>query len=290
MIPWSAVEDTLRSAAARPAGAVYVSGRPGGLIRLRGPVVVGTWTTGTPLAIPQPAARTGEDGGPQGPATLGRAAMADAIFVMAAGPIEAVREEEGPSERATGELDLERALREVRRRLPHLEREGTHRAVCPETDRVEPSTHDAAATVPLTASERAVLDAADGRPTPRDIAFRLKRGVFAVTLDVMHLLDTGLLEVVPDLFEPAPPAPALEQDSTPTVGTLLAARTAAPTPRPSPHPSSRPSPQPAAGVVPLLAKRTPGASGVRRARSVWRPWALRPDRGRRAGSDHDDDQ
>jgi hypothetical protein len=128
---------------------------------------------------------------------------------------------------------------------------------------------------------------ADGRPTPRDIAFRLKRGVFAVTLDVMHLLDTGLLEVVPDLFEPAPPAPAPEQDSTPTVGTLLAARTAAPTPRPSPHPS----PQPAAGVVPLLEKRTPGASGVRgRSRSVWRPWALRPDRGRRAGRDHDDDQ
>jgi hypothetical protein len=82
VIPWSAVEDTLRSAAARSVGAVYVSGRPGGLIRLRGPVVVGTWTTGTPLAIPRPNARTGAAGGSEEPVALDRAAMADAIFVI----------------------------------------------------------------------------------------------------------------------------------------------------------------------------------------------------------------
>jgi hypothetical protein len=276
VISWSAVEGTLRSAAARSGGAVYVSGRPGGLIRLRGPVVVGTWTTGTPLATPEPSARTG-------PAVLRRAAMADAIFVIAAGRIEAVREEDEPSTPpVAGELALERALREVRRRLTRLEREGAHRALCPEIDRVRSSTHDSAA-VPLTATERAVLELADGRHTLRDIAFRINRGVFAVTLDVMHLLDARLLEVVPDLFEPAPTAQAPEQDGTPTVATLLAPRTAAP--------AAQPSPQPAAGARPRLAQRVPGANGVGgRSRAVWRPWSLRPDRVRRAGRERDDEQ
>jgi hypothetical protein len=267
VISWSAVEGTLRSAAARSGGAVYVSGRPGGLIRMRGPVVVGTWTTGTPLATPEPSARTG-------PAVLRRAAMADAIFVIAAGRIEAVREEDEPSTPpVAGELALERALREVRRRLTRLEREGAHRALCPEIDRVRSSTHDSAA----------VLELADGRHTLRDIAFRINRGVFAVTLDVMHLLDARLLEVVPDLFEPAPTAQAPEQDGTPTVATLLAPRTAAP--------AAQPSPQPAAGVRPRLAQRVPGANGVGgRSRAVWRPWSLRPDRVRRAGRERDDEQ
>jgi hypothetical protein len=277
VISWSAVEGTLHSAAARSGGAVYVSGRPGGLIRLRGSVVVGTWTTGTPLATPEPSARTG-------PAVLRRAAMADAIFVIAAGRIEAVREENEPSAPGTGELALERALREVRRRLTRLEREGAHRALCPEIDRVRSSTHDSAA-VPLTATERAVLELADGRHTLRDIAFRVNRGVFGVTLDVMHLLDARLLEVVPDLFEPAPTAqaPEPEQDGTPPVATLLAPRTAAP--------AAQPSPQPVAGALPRLAQRVPGANGVGgRSRAAWRPWSLRPDRARRAGREHDDEQ
>jgi hypothetical protein len=209
--------------------------------------------------------------------------VADAIFVIAAGRIEAVREEDEPSAPVTGELDLERALREVRRRLTRLEREGAHRTLCPEIDRVRSSTHDSAAAVPLTAPERAVLELADGRHTPRDIAFLLNRGVFGVTLDVMHLLDTRLVEVVPDLFEPAPTAPASEQGGTPTVATLLAARTAAP--------AAQPSPQPAAGVRPRLTQRVPGASGAGgRSRAVWRPWSLRPDRVRRAGREHDDEQ
>jgi hypothetical protein len=274
VIPWSAVEDTLRSAAARSVGAVYVSGRPGGLIRLRGPVVVGTWTTGTPLAVPEPSGRTG-------PAALGRAAMADAIFAIAAGRIEAVREEDEPSAPVTGELGLERALREVRRRLPRLEREGAHRALCPEIDRIRSSTHDSTTAVRLTAAERAVLELADGQHTPRDIAFLLNRGVFGVTLDVMHLLDTRLLQIVPDLFEPTPTAAAPEQGDAPTVAALLAARTAAPL--------ALPSPEPATGARPQLAQRVPGASGVGgRSRAVWRPWSLRPDRVRRAGREHDD--
>jgi hypothetical protein len=286
VIPWSAVEETLRSAAARSVGAVYVSGRPGGLIRLQGPVVVGTWTTGTPLAIPRPNARSGPGGGSEEPVALDRAAMADAIFVIAAGRIEAVREEAGPSPRVTGELDLERALREVRRRLPHLEREGAYRALCPEVDRVRPRGDNGASPVPatpLTAPERAVLELTAGRHTPRDIAFLLNRGVFGVSLDVMHLLDARLVEIVPDLFEPAPsapPVPATEQRGTPTVATLLAPRAVAP--------AAQPSPQPAAGAPPRLAQREPGASG--RSRTGWRPWPLRPAQVRRAGREHDDDQ
>lgn len=295
MIPWSAVEDTLRDAAARSVGAVYVSGKPGGLIRLRGPVVVGTWTTGTPLAIPAPNPRTAPAGGSQEPVALDRAAMADAIFVIAAGRIEGIREDEGPSPRVSGELDLERALREVRRRLPYLQREGAHRALCPEVDRVRPRTgdHGAAPTPPLlTAPERAVLELTVGRHTPRDIAFLLNRGVFGVTLDVLHLLDTGLVEIVPDLFEPAPFTQTPEQRSTPRVAALLTPRAIPAQAQPAPQHSTEHSaplpPQPPEGALPRLAQRVPGASIVNgRTRSVWRPWSLRSDQ--RARKEHDDD-
>ncbi|MER7925951.1 hypothetical protein ABTY96_22885 [Streptomyces sp. NPDC096057] len=46
----------------------------------------------------------------------------------------------------------------------------------------------------LPARHRAVLTATDGRRTARDIAFTLGRGLFAVMLDLRHLLDRGLVE------------------------------------------------------------------------------------------------
>lgn len=272
MIPWAVVENALRHAASRSVGAVYVSGSPGGLIRLRGPVVVGTWTTGTPLAAPLPSARSGAPAGTDGTGARGRVVMADAVFAIAAGRIEAVREETGPAAVVTGALDLERLLREVRRRLDVVVPRGSRRPLRPGDDRVRPAAGGGAAAVPLTARERSVLELAAGQHSLRDIAFLLDRSVFGVTLDVVHLLDSGLLEIVPDLFEPSRPAPgpvaepAADHTAGPPVSSLLAPRRGGSAPLPVP-PAGADAPQ-------HLVQRVPGATGAGRSR-----WPLRRSRG-----------
>lgn len=56
-----------------------------------------------------------------------------------------------------------------------------------------------------TRRRRAVLEAADGRRTPAEIALLLGRSAFGTVLDIRHLAAGGLIESTPSL--PPPPVP-----------------------------------------------------------------------------------
>lgn len=45
---------------------------------------------------------------------------------------------------------------------------------------------------------RAIMDNANGRRTPRDIAFAVGRGVHPITVEISRMLDEGLLEIAPN--------------------------------------------------------------------------------------------
>jgi hypothetical protein len=105
-----------------------------------------------------------------------------------------------------------------------------------------------------------VLELSDGLNTVRDITFLLGRGLFAVTLDVAHLADVGLLEIAAPAVDPGTssghtvrPAPA---PARPTGGVLalLARRW----PRPDPTPSA--DVDPGEG----LPRRVPGGRSAER--------------------------
>jgi hypothetical protein len=94
--------------------------------------------------------------------------------------------------------------------------------------RREPVAHDRDRLVPVSQVGRgtavspeqwAILRHADGRRTPRDLAFVLGRGVYAVTLEIARLLDSGLVQVasrrdVPRLDGSAPEPPAAPPQQT----------------------------------------------------------------------------
>ncbi|MFD7503143.1 hypothetical protein [Streptomyces sp. NPDC059850] len=70
--------------------------------------------------------------------------------------------------------------------------------------RVRPSARAAAGTGRLSTRYRDILLSADGRRTPRDIAFALGRGVYAVMLDLSRMQALQLIQ----LESPRPPATA----------------------------------------------------------------------------------
>ncbi|WP_406118289.1 hypothetical protein [Streptomyces sp. NBC_00989] len=88
----------------------------------------------------------------------------------------------------------ERLLGEVSRRINFLAGEPGSVAALART-RMQPAStaHLSEPVDRLPARHRAVLAAADGRRTARDIAFALGRGLFAVMIDLRHLLDRGLV-------------------------------------------------------------------------------------------------
>ncbi|MEV6544085.1 hypothetical protein [Streptomyces sp. NPDC051665] len=88
----------------------------------------------------------------------------------------------------------ERLLGEVSRRVNLLAGEPGSVAALART-RMQPAStaHLPEPADRLPARHRAVLAAADGRRTARDIAFTLGRGLFAVMIDLRHLLDRGLV-------------------------------------------------------------------------------------------------
>ncbi len=93
---WDAVEQELRRAAAGQPCSVHLMGNPGGLIQLGDGCVLDTWTAGSPLAVPAPDRRQGAPpviapGDSRKQAT----AIADAIFVMAAGHVTGLRNDPG---------------------------------------------------------------------------------------------------------------------------------------------------------------------------------------------------
>src|SRR4051794_25242021 len=178
---WPELALAVRGCAARPAGAVQVVGRPGGLIRLRAGAVVGTWTSGTPLAVPSPEPGTRSPAAVAGP--LARLAMTDAVFVMAAGRIGTWRVEDDPAPDAGDVgMDLEDLLAEVDRRMRRVS--GPDGLLPPEETvarRVE--RFGSLPALAPTAEERRLLGVLDVRPdaprgstgarSVRDLAFAL---------------------------------------------------------------------------------------------------------------------
>src|SRR4051812_38050694 len=244
------LEQALRDAVARSAASVHIVGRPGGLLRLHGRQVVDAWTVGTPLGVPSPGRRSRDHAVPRQPARF--TAIADILFAIASGPVHAVWEEPDPPAEPDG-IDLEHLLRETRRRLAVISLGGRPPL---HADTLLTATA-AGDTRLLSTRERMVLGlVGSGLIALRDIAFLVDRGLFAVTLDVRHLVETGLLEVVPRAARvapraaaPAPPRPVTEPAAV--LPGPAVAPPAAPTP-PPPRPTA-----PAAVPRPVSPPRRP---------------------------------
>jgi hypothetical protein len=248
--------------------------------RLHGRQVVDAWTVGTPLGVPSPGRRARDDAAPRQPARF--TAIADILFAIASGPVHTVWEEPDPPAEPDG-IDLEHLLRETRRRLVVINHGGRPPL---HADTLLTATA-AGDTRLLSTRERMVLGlVGSGLIALRDIAFLVDRGLFAVTLDVRHLVETGLLEVVPRAARVAPraaaPAPPRPLPVTEPAGVLpgpAVAPPAAPAPPPPDRTAadvvlglfSRRRRQPPAaagtaanGVAPQLTRRVPGSSGMAR--------------------------
>ncbi|WP_329347906.1 hypothetical protein OG226_03920 [Streptomyces sp. NBC_01261] len=141
----------------------------------------------------------------------------------------------------------ERLLGEVSRRIDLLAGEPGSVAALARTRIQSASTAHLPESVDgLPARHRAVLAAADGRRTARDIAFALGRGLFAVMLDLRHLLDRGLVlphtpsangrpSTAPRVTPSAVTPSTVAQPSAPDSASLprrLSGRNSAPTRRP----------------------------------------------------------
>jgi hypothetical protein len=280
VLTFPALEQALRGAVARSAASVHIVGRPGGLLRLHGRQVVDAWTVGTPLGVPSPGRRARDDAAPRQPARL--TAIADILFAIASGPVHAVWEEPDPPTEPVG-IDLEHLLRETRRRLAVISHGGRPPL---HADTLLTATA-AGDTRLLSTRERMVLGlVGSGLIALRDIAFLVDRGLFAVTLDVRHLVETGLLEVVPRATRvapraaaPAPPRPVPVTDPAAVLPGPAVAPPVAPAPPPPDRTAadvvlglfSRRRRQPPAaagttanGVEPQLSRRVPGSSGMAR--------------------------
>lgn len=283
MTTWTALADAMRQCAARPAGAVHVSGRPGGLIRLRAGAVVGTWTSGTPLALPSPEPGSRSSTAAAGP--LARLAMTDAVFVMAAGRLSAWRIEDAPDgDAGVVGMAVEAVLAEVDRRMRRVS--SPDGLVPPEEIVVQRAGRAASGALVPTAEERRLLDALTVRPdaargatyetarTVRDLAFAVGRGVFGVLLDVQRLASMGAVslstrapaaEVEPPLLVQA--RSALDAPSVAAVSAALRRHRVGmggETP-------SEPEPPVVAAPSRALTRRVPGATDRARRKVPWQP-------------------
>lgn len=133
----------------------------------------------------------------------------------------------------------ERLVAETTRRFGMLAQEPG--AIARSTrDRVHhtPAARQPRATTLLLPRHRHLLSEVDGRRTPRDIAFTLGRGLFAVLLDLRHLMGRQLVEyATPTAAERPSTAP---RASTPSVKPPAPATTGLP--RRQPHRTGRQTP------------------------------------------------
>ena len=233
-------------------GAVAVSGTPGGTIHLRRGLVVAVDTPNAPSvetlllrsgrideeswadAISYQAAVAPDDGGGLNSVLtelrlIGHgeleaicvAAVYDAAFAMALSPAEGwtVHKDAVPPELMSLPGESPRKLAdETSRRIAALSRSWDSLAElaaarCRPATRIDPGL--------LSARQQAVLLAANGRRTPRDIAFFLGCGVFPAMLDVTRLRARGLVQweaprptVPPSTARRAVPAERKPDDST----------------------------------------------------------------------------
>ena len=125
-----------------------------------------------------------------------RVVLADGMFVLASGEVEAYEAEEAPTDHLlplNPAADPQWLLSEAARRMTMLKALPT------------PLEHDRDRMTPVPgllppggtagAAEDKILALANGRRTPRDMAFVLGRGVFAVTLQLARLHEAGLVVI-----------------------------------------------------------------------------------------------
>jgi hypothetical protein len=212
------------AAVAGMSGALRVTGDPGGTIHLADGRVAGIETPGAPgpevlllrsRRVSEPAWDTAFDaaaatGGPMGAELVKRAligsgeleallrtAIADAMFVLASGTVDDYRAEPGPAESVLPldpGVEADWLLAETSRRLQVL-------ASLPvRPDRVRIAAVAAPETPGARSGERQgeILALADGRRTPRDLAFALGRGVYPTLLHLARMHEAGLLTTVSD--------------------------------------------------------------------------------------------
>lgn len=208
-------------------GELRVAGTPGGTFHLRDGRVVAVESPGAPgpealllrsgrVSGEQWAELVRESGGSRWPATAliahgyaGAAqlrvvcmmALHDASFAIAAGQVdgcERVVSVEPFAQVALGETTA-RLLQDTARRLAALAL--LHHSVHP--DRERPVPVPVARDGRLTVLQDELLAHADGRRTARDLAFRVGRGVYTVTVEVARMLGDGLLVCA----EPPAPVP-----------------------------------------------------------------------------------
>ncbi|WP_435210064.1 MarR family transcriptional regulator [Streptomyces sp. bgisy034] len=248
-------------------GELRVGGTPGGTLHLGDGRVVAAESPGAPgpealllrsgrVSGEQWAELMRESGGSRWPATAliargyaGAAqlrvvcamALHDAAFAIAAGRVdgcERVPTTEPFAQVPVGEPPLG-LLQGAARRLTAIN-ELPH-PVHPDRERPVPAPAPADTDTPLTVLRRELLAHADGRRTARDLAFRVGRGVYAVTVEVARMLGDGLL-VCAEAPAPIPVRPF-------PVGHALRPREPAPV-EPPPYPPSPPT---------ALPRRKPGS-------------------------------
>ncbi len=209
----------LDCAASRLSGGLRVLGEPGGTIYFRAGQIIAIITPGAPdpETILQstgrvlPAAAEEYSGGAgRTPAdlirraligqgeleVLLRLALADAIFVIAAGRIDGyARHEEDDTPVLVLEPGASSAelLEETYRRLRILTSLAS--PPMPDRDRVIFVQGGPTSAVQPGPGQGELLALANGRRTPRDMAFALGRGVYAVTLEVARMRDAGLVMI-----------------------------------------------------------------------------------------------
>jgi len=209
-------------AAAGMSGVLRVTGEPGGAIHLADGLVTAIETPGAPspevlLLRSHRVSESGWDAAFAAAAASGgrmsaeltrremvgsgelegllRTALADAMFVLASGTVEEYRAEPGPADCV---LPLEPGtepdglLAEAVRRLAVL-------ALMParhDRDRIVAAAGAVRPGDRLGDGQDEILALADGRRTPRDLAFALGRGVYATMLQLTRMHQVGLLATV----------------------------------------------------------------------------------------------
>ncbi|HEY1916910.1 MAG TPA: hypothetical protein VGH27_15180 [Streptosporangiaceae bacterium] len=206
-------------AASGTSGALRITGDPGGTIHLADGLVTAIETAGAPSAevlllrsrrltdaqwdaafaaataaghpMSTELAARGLVGAGELEALL-LTALADAMFAVASGIVEEYRAEPG-AQAVTLPLDTgavaEGLLAEAARRLKVL-------AALPagfRHERLAAAPETAPGAAPSRQGHEEILALADGRRTPRDLAFALGRGVYATTLQLARMHEAGLL-------------------------------------------------------------------------------------------------
>jgi hypothetical protein len=210
-------------------GVLRVTGDPGGTIHLAGGTVAAIETPGAPgpevlLLRSHRVAESDWDaaftataavGGPM-PAELVargllgageleallRTALADAMFVLASGRVEECGSEPGTTDcllPLDPGVEADWLLGEANRRAGVL----ASVPFPPGQARVAAAPGAVSPDIRLGDGRDEILALADGRRTPRDMAFALGRGVYATMLQVAGMREAGLLVTVP--FRPVPP-------------------------------------------------------------------------------------